>query len=78
LGSLTRAEKQVLDAMLEGMANKQIAQLLQIGLRTVELRRSKIMRKMEAKSLAELVRLVCEADVPNEWSESAEPSLVGA
>lgn len=62
LDTLTRAEKQVLDAMLTGMANKQIAQTLQIGLRTVELRRSKIMRKMEAKSLAELVRLVCEAD----------------
>lgn len=61
LSQLTTAENQVLDAMLEGMANKQIAQALQIGLRTVELRRSKIMKKMEAKSLAELVKFVCQA-----------------
>lgn len=71
LESLTRAEKQVLDAMLEGLANRQIAQALKIGLRTVELRRSKIMKKMEAKSLAQLVRLVCEAD-PNSAGVPAE------
>jgi FixJ family two-component response regulator len=71
LESLTRAEKQVLDAMLEGLANRQIAQALKIGLRTVELRRSKIMKKMEAKSLAQLVRLVCEAD-PNSVGVPAE------
>lgn len=59
LATLTPAEEQVLEAMLVGMANKQIAQALEIGLRTVELRRSKIMRKMDAKSLAELVKLVC-------------------
>lgn len=62
LQSLTEAENSVLDAMLIGMANKQIAQKLQIGLRTVELRRSKIMRKMGAKSLAELVKFICFAD----------------
>lgn len=59
LSTLTTAENDVLDAMLIGMANKQIAQRLEIGLRTVELRRSKIMRKMNAKSLAELVKFVC-------------------
>jgi FixJ family two-component response regulator len=58
--SLTPAERAVLDALLAGNANKQIAQDLQIGLRTVELRRSKIMRKFEAHNLAELVKLVCE------------------
>ena len=56
---LTDAEEDVLEAMLVGLANKQIAQSLQIGLRTVELRRSKIMRKMDAKSLAELVKFIC-------------------
>ncbi|MEM8864830.1 MAG: LuxR C-terminal-related transcriptional regulator [Planctomycetota bacterium] len=59
LEKLTPAEDQVLDEMLVGMANKQIAQALEIGLRTVELRRSKIMRKMQAKSLAELIKFVC-------------------
>lgn len=59
LQTLTKAEHEVLEAMLSGMANKQIAQLLEIGLRTVELRRSKIMRKMKAQSLAELIKFVC-------------------
>jgi FixJ family two-component response regulator len=64
VSSLGNGELQVLAAMMEGLPNKQIAQTLGIGLRTVELRRSRIMRKMEAGSLAELVRLVCKADVP--------------
>lgn len=59
--TLTKAELLVLQAMLDGKANKQIADLLGIGLRTVELRRSKIMRKMEAGNLAQLIRFVCQA-----------------
>jgi DNA-binding NarL/FixJ family response regulator len=59
-GLLTKGELDVLAALLDGMANKQIAQHLKIGLRTVELRRSKIARKMKAKSVAQLVRFVAE------------------
>ena len=59
LDQLTPAENEVVDAMLDGLANKQIAQRLGIGLRTVELRRSKIMKKMQAKSVAELVKFIC-------------------
>ncbi|MGL4512238.1 MAG: LuxR C-terminal-related transcriptional regulator [Lacipirellulaceae bacterium] len=59
--SLTEAETDVLGALMDGMANKQIAQHLAVGLRTVELRRSKIARKMRARSVAQLVRFVCEA-----------------
>lgn len=58
LSTLTSAESDVLDLMLDGLANKQIAQRLSIGLRTVELRRSKIMRKMEASSVAQLISYV--------------------
>lgn len=61
LDLLTPAENEVVDAMLDGLANKQIAQRLGIGLRTVELRRSKIMRKMQAKSVAELVKFICQS-----------------
>ncbi len=57
--ALTPAENEVLEAMLTGMPNKQIAQRLSIGLRTVELRRSKIMKKMKAKSLAQLIKFIC-------------------
>lgn len=61
LATLTTAELDVLTGMLDGMANKQIAQRLSIGLRTVELRRSKIMRKMNATGLAQLISFVCNA-----------------
>ncbi|TWT96722.1 Transcriptional regulatory protein FixJ [Botrimarina colliarenosi] len=59
--ALTPAEHEVLEGMLAGMPNKQIAQRLSIGLRTVELRRSKIMKKMKAKSLAQLISYICAA-----------------
>lgn len=56
--SLTPAEVQVLDKMMAGAPNKTIAGDLDLGLRTVELRRATIMKKMNASSLAHLVRLV--------------------
>ncbi|MDZ4817615.1 MAG: response regulator [Planctomycetota bacterium] len=56
--SLTPAELLVLDQLMQGMPNKAIASELDLGLRTVELRRATIMKKMHADSLAELVRLV--------------------
>lgn len=58
LASLTEGEDEVLRRLVAGMANKNIAADLELGLRTVELRRAKILKKMGAKSLAELVRLV--------------------
>jgi two-component system, LuxR family, response regulator FixJ len=58
LETLTQAEKDVMDKLLAGKPNKIIASELDLGLRTVELRRSNIMKKMQADSLAELVRLV--------------------
>jgi two-component system response regulator FixJ len=61
LAELNDGENAVLEGLLEGLANKEIAHKLEIGLRTVELRRSRITKKMHARSLAELVRLVCEA-----------------
>lgn len=63
--TLSAPEQDVLKALLSGMANKQIAQHFSIGLRTVELRRSRIMKKMQAGNLAHLVRLIYEAEAPN-------------
>jgi two-component system response regulator FixJ len=50
-------ETAVMMKMLNGMPNKRIAAELDIGLRTVELRRANVLRKMQVDSLAELVRL---------------------
>ena len=57
LGTLTREERAVLARVLEGTPNKLIARDLDIGLRTVELRRSNLMKKMGAESLAELIQM---------------------
>jgi two-component system, LuxR family, response regulator FixJ len=55
---LTAGERAVLNLILEGKMNKQIAAELNLSTRTVEDRRAKLMKKMDAKSLAELVQLV--------------------
>ena len=54
---LTDDETAVMMKMLRGMPNKRIAAELDIGLRTVELRRANVLKKMQVESLAELVRL---------------------
>ena len=58
LSSLTTGEREVLNLILEGMLNKEIASELHLSTRTVEDRRAKLMKKMGAKSLAELIQLV--------------------
>ncbi len=55
LKSLTPREHQVMDLVILGKSNKQIARELDISPKTVEVHRSHVMAKMEAHSLAELV-----------------------
>jgi diguanylate cyclase (GGDEF)-like protein len=55
---LTPREQEVLKILIEGKANKMIAYVLGTSARTVENHRASIMRKMEADSLAQLVRMV--------------------
>ncbi len=57
LGQLSHREGQVLEALVEGKANKVIAHDLGISPRTVEVYRANVMTKMEARSLSELVRM---------------------
>jgi FixJ family two-component response regulator len=57
IASLTPEEVAILHMMLAGRVNKRMAIDLGIGLRTVELRRSIVMKKMQATSLPDLVRL---------------------
>jgi two-component system, LuxR family, response regulator FixJ len=58
LARLTRGEREVLNLILEGKMNKEIAAELRLSTRTIEDRRAKLMKKMGANSLAELVQLV--------------------
>jgi FixJ family two-component response regulator len=55
---LTAREREVLGEMVAGHRNKDAAQALGIAERTVKLHRSRVMEKMEAPSLADLVRIV--------------------
>jgi RNA polymerase sigma factor (sigma-70 family) len=57
LGSLTPRERQVLELVVEGLLNKQIASRLGIAEKTVKVHRGRAMRKMRADSLADLVRM---------------------
>jgi len=54
-GQLTPREMEILHLLAEGKANKQIAALLGISVRTVETHRAKIMLKLGLHSLAELI-----------------------
>jgi FixJ family two-component response regulator len=58
LQRLTPREKQVMDLVVAGKANKQIAQDLGLSPKTVEVHRANVMLKMRAKNVAHLVRLV--------------------
>ena len=55
--SLTPREQEVMGFVTAGLMNKQIAEEMQLAEITVKLHRGSVIRKMEAKSLAELVRM---------------------
>ena len=55
--TLTGREKEVMDKIVLGLSNKQIAAALGISIKTVEVHRARVMEKMQASSLAALVRM---------------------
>jgi FixJ family two-component response regulator len=57
LAKLRPRERQVLDLVVTGMANKNIAHALAISIRTIKEHRSRICKKLETKSVPELVRM---------------------
>lgn len=61
--SLSKREKQVMQLMIDGASNKDMAQALDITLKTVEAHRAKVMKKMHINSLAKLVRTAIKYDL---------------
>jgi two-component system response regulator FixJ len=62
LGSLTPREREVLTLVTSGKPNKIMAANLGVSQRTVEIHRARVMEKMGASSLAQLVRMVMDLD----------------
>ncbi|HVL11364.1 MAG TPA: response regulator [Gemmata sp.] len=58
LAALTAKEREVLELVAAGKTNREMAEELGLSLRAVEDRRSRLMRKVGAKSVVELVRLL--------------------
>ncbi len=54
---LTPREREVMSLMVQGKMNKEIASALEVSIRTIEVHRSKVMQKMNAQSLPDLVRV---------------------
>ncbi len=55
---LTPREREILKLVVDGLSSKEIATQLDVSFKTVEAHRAKIMRKMEANGVAQLVRMV--------------------
>lgn len=63
LATLSKRERDVLDGLVAGLANKQIAFELGISPRTIEIYRANLMTKMQAASLSDLVRMALIAGI---------------
>ena len=58
IATLTAREREVMEFVITGMPNKQIAYDLGTAEKTVKVHRARVMEKMEVDSLAELVRII--------------------
>ena len=63
LDQLTPREYEVMEMVTDGKSNKEIASALGVSAKTVEAHRARVMEKMQASSLAELVRMAMSAKV---------------
>jgi FixJ family two-component response regulator len=71
VATLTPREREVLQLVVAGLLNKQIAGRLGTAEKTVKIHRGRVMEKMQAGSVAELVRMIERAGAPPLWAPPA-------
>jgi FixJ family two-component response regulator len=64
--SLTLREQEVLEYVVAGQLNKQIAAALGVAEKTIKVHRARVMQKMQAATFADLVRMAGKAGIPSE------------
>lgn len=65
--TLSDREQQIVNLILDGKLNKQIAYDLSISISTVEAHRANIMHKMQAKNVAQLIKMFLQVQLNNEY-----------
>ncbi len=73
LGVLSPRETEILELVFQGTTNKMIGRIASISEKTVEKHRSRIMRKLGSRNLADLIRCVTEANMISPDGSSFEP-----
>ena len=67
LARLTPQEHRVFERVAAGLSNREIASEMDISVKTVEVHRARVMRKLEANSVAELVRFHLHSATPSQF-----------
>ena len=62
-GRLSNREREVLQAVAEGYSTKQIAEMLEVSVKTIEAHRANLMKKLDARSAVELTRCAYEMGI---------------
>lgn len=62
-GRLSNREREVLQVVAEGFSTKQIAEMLQVSVKTIEAHRANLMKKLDARSAVELTRCAYEMGI---------------
>ena len=74
--TLTPVESEVIDMVVNGQMNKEIAAILEVAVRTIESRRSRAMAKLNTKNLSELVQLwVRVRRIKSHRAQTRQPTL---
>jgi FixJ family two-component response regulator len=72
--SLTLREQEVLEYVVAGQLNKQIAAALGVVEKTIKVHRARVMQKMQAATFADLVRMAGKAGVPSARYQKNRPA----